>query len=217
MSSPPEKFRCEALSWPRVLRDAKRLAWAVKDSGYFPDIVIGIGRGGYVPARVLCDYLLIHDLAAFKAEHWGTAVMRRKKAVITFPLCANIRDKRVLLVDDITDTGETLRVSLGYLKRFRPREVRTAVLRHKTCSSVVPDYFVAKIIKWKWIIFPWHLWEDITDFIERLQAEGIHRGRAISRALRERYCIDVHEDMVREILSHPGAANIRKRNQNKQH
>jgi hypoxanthine phosphoribosyltransferase len=195
------KFRCEILSWAGVVRDAKKLAWTIKDSGYVPQIVIAIGRGGYVPARILCDYLLIRDLVAFKAEHWGTAAMQREKAVITFPLCANIKDKRVLLVDDITDTGETLRVSSLYLKRFRPREVRTAVLLHKTCSSIVPDYFVRKIVKWRWITFPWHLWEDMTGFIEKLQAAGIRRDRTISRELRERYCIDLPADMVREILS----------------
>ncbi len=194
------KFRCETLSWAGVLRDAKRLAWAIKDSGFVPDIVIAIGRGGYVPARILCDYLLIRDLAAFKAEHWGTAVMRREKAVIAFPLCANIRNKRVLLVDDVTDTGQTLRVSSRYLKRFRPREVRTAVLLHKTCSSVVPDFFARKIVKWRWIVFPWHLWEDMTHFIEKLRAEGIRHDRLIVRELRKRYCINLPDDLLREIL-----------------
>jgi hypoxanthine phosphoribosyltransferase len=196
-----EKFRCEILSWAGVVRDAKKLAWAVKDSGYVPEIVIAIGRGGYVPARILCDYLLIRDLAAFKAEHWGTAAVQREKAVITFPLRANIKDKRVLLVDDITDTGETLRVSTQYLKRFRPREVRTAVLLHKSCSTIVPDYFARKIVKWKWVTFPWHVWEDMTSFIEELHATGIRRDRTISRELRERYCIDLPADMIREILS----------------
>jgi hypoxanthine phosphoribosyltransferase len=196
-----KNFRCEILSWAGVVRDAKKLALAIKASAYVPEIVIAIGRGGYVPARILCDYLLVRDLAAFKAEHWGTATMQREKAVITFPLRANIKGKRVLLVDDITDTGETLRVSTAYLKRFRPREVRTAVLLHKTCSSIVPDYFVKRIVKWKWVTFPWHVWEDMTGFIEKLQAAGIRHDRAISRELRERYCIDLPADMIRAILS----------------
>jgi hypoxanthine phosphoribosyltransferase len=194
------RFRCEILSWARVVRDAKRLSWGIKESGYVPDIVIAIGRGGYIPARILCDYLMIHDLAAFKAEHWGSAAVRRKKAVIKFPLCADIRNKRVLLVDDITDTGETLSVSLKYLKRFRPREVRTAVLVHKTCSAILPDYFLRKIAKWRWIIFPWHLREDLTGFIARLKDEGICREGEIKRELRRRYHIDLRTEILREIL-----------------
>jgi hypoxanthine phosphoribosyltransferase len=196
-----ERFRCQILSWSSVVKDAKRLSWIIKDSGYVPDIVIAIGRGGYVPARILCDYLTIHDLAAFKAEHWGIAAIRKKKAVIKFPLSANIKNKRVLLVDDITDTGETLRVSLQYLIGFEPKEVRTAVLIHKTCSKVVPDYFLRKIIKWRWVIFPWHLWEDMTGFITTLTDEGIRRENDIKRELRGRYGINVRSDMLREILS----------------
>lgn len=196
-----ERFRCQILSWSSVLRDAKRLSWIIKDSGYVPDIVIAIGRGGYVPARILCDFLTIHDLAAFKAEHWGIAAVRKKKAVIKFPLSANIKNKRVLLVDDITDTGETLRVSLQYLIGFEPKEVRTAVLIHKTCSTVVPDYFLRKVIKWRWVIFPWHLWEDMTGFITTLTDEGIRRENDLKRELRRRYGINVRSDMLREILS----------------
>jgi hypoxanthine phosphoribosyltransferase len=181
--------------------DAKRLSWMIKDSGYLPDIVIAIGRGGYVPARILCDYLTIHDLAAFKVEHWVIAAVRKKKAVIKFPLSANIKNKRVLLVDDITDTGETLKVSLQYLTGFEPKEVRTAVLIHKSCSAVVPVYFLRKIKKCRWVIFPWHLWEDMTGFISTLTDEGIRRENDIKRELRNRYCINVHSDVLREILS----------------
>ena len=196
-----QRFSCQILSWSSVVRDTKRLSWIIKDSGYVPDIVIAIGRGGYVPARILCDYLTVHDLAAFKAEHWGIAAVRKKKAVIKFPLNANIKNKRVLLVDDITDTGETLRVSLQHLIGFEPKEVRTAVLIHKTCSAVVPDYFLRKIIKWRWVIFPWHLWEDMTGFIKKLKDEGIHRENDIKRELLRRYGINVRSDMFREILS----------------
>jgi len=196
-----ERFSCQILPWSSIVRDAKRLSWVIRDSGYVPDIVVAIGRGGYVPARILCDYLTIHDLTAFKVEHWGAAAVRKKKAVIKFPLSANIKNKRVLLVDDITDTGETLRVSLQYLTCFEPKEVRTAVLIHKTCSAVVPDYFLRKIIKWRWVIFPWHLWEDMTGFITTLTNEGICRENDIKRELRNRYGINVRSDMLREILS----------------
>ncbi len=196
-----ERFRCEILTWSSVVRDAKRLSWIIKDSGYVPDIVIAIGRGGYIPARILCDYLLIHDLAAFKAEHWGSAAARKKKAIITFPLSADIKNKRVLLADDITDTGETLRVSLQYLTGFGPKEIRTAVLIHKTSSSVMPDYFLRKISKWRWVIFPWHHWEDMAGFITRLTDEGIRGERDIKHELRRRYGINVRSDMLKELLS----------------
>jgi hypoxanthine phosphoribosyltransferase len=196
-----EQFRCEILSWMRVVRDSKRLAMLVKDSGYKTDIVIAIGRGGFVPARILCDQLLIRDLTTIKVEHWGIAATQTERAVIRFPLCADIKNKKVLLVDDITDTGDTLRVSVDYLKGFNPEEIRTAVLIHKTCSAIIPDYFVSRIIKWRWVIFPWHIREDLTGFVNRITDAGICNEDDVCRELKLRYNIDVNADSVREILS----------------
>ncbi len=192
-----ETFKCEILTWGGVVRDSRRLAWKVRDSGYAPDIIVAIGRGGYVPARILCDYLLIHDLASIKVEHWGTCVVK-EQAVIKFPLAAEIRNKRVLLVDDVTDTGETLKVSLQYLKSFGPREVRTAILIHKRCSTIVPDYFLRKIIKWRWVIFPWHVMEDLTEFVQKLKGEGIRGEEELQRTLMQRYGIDASLEKIRE-------------------
>ncbi|HKN19178.1 MAG TPA: phosphoribosyltransferase [Dissulfurispiraceae bacterium] len=202
--SPLGGFKCEILSWSTVQRDAKRLSWTIKDSGYIPDIIIAIGRGGYVPARILCDYLSMNELTAIKVEHWGMAALKREKAVVKFPLNVKIDGKKVLLVDDLTDTGETLRVSVMYLKKFRPKEVRTAVLLHKTCSAMAPDYFVRKVTKWRWVIFPWHLWEDLTGFIKKFKAEGIHREGDIRREFHRRYGIDVRTDVLAELLSRLG-------------
>jgi hypoxanthine phosphoribosyltransferase len=195
-----ERFRCEILSWNRVVRDAKKLSESVKDSGYKPDIVVAIGRGGYVPARILCDYLLMRDLTSIKVEHWGIAATETERAAIKFPLCADIKNKKVLLVDDITDTGDTLRVSLEYLKTFEPKDIKTAVLVHKTCSVIIPDYFVSRVAKWRWIIFPWHIYEDLTGFVKRIKDMGIHHEEDIIRELGERYNIVVNIDAIKDVL-----------------
>lgn len=195
-----KKFRCEILSWGRVVKDSQRLSWMIRESGYSPDIIVAIGRGGYVPARIMCDYLINHDLASIKVEHWGTCVAQ-EKATIKFPLSVRIRDKKVLLVDDVTDTGDTLKVSLQYLRRFRPREIRTVVLIHKTQSIITPDYFLRKVAKWRWIIFPWHLMEDLSQFIQRLKATGVSNEEDLKRSLKETYDIDVPITKVREVLS----------------
>ncbi|MEN6331372.1 MAG: phosphoribosyltransferase [Smithella sp.] len=195
-----EKFRCDMLSWGSIIRDSQNLAWMVRNSGYAPNIIVAIGRGGYVPARILCDYLLIPDLASIKVEHWGSSVVKGE-AFIKFALRADIRNKKVLLVDDVTDTGDTLKVSLQYLKRFHPLEIRTAILVHKTRSTIVPDYFVKKIVKWRWIIFPWHRMEDLSEFIKKLKAEGICSENDLKTSLKQRYDMDIPIDTIREVLS----------------
>lgn len=144
---------------------------------------------------------LIRDLTSIKVEHWGIAATETEKAVIKFRLCTDIKDKSVLLVDDITDTGDTLRVSLKYLKDFGPKTIKTAVLIHKTCSVIVPDYFISKIIKWHWVIFPWHIREDLTGFVKNIKDKGIHDEEDISRELKLRYNINVQMETLREVLS----------------
>lgn len=196
-----KRFKCEILTWNSIARDAKRLSRMIRDSGYDPHIVVAIGRGGLVPARILCDYLHIKDLTTIKVEHWGIAATPDEKAAVKFPLCADIENQRVLLVDDTTDTGDTLKVSLEYLREFGPGEIKTAVLLHKTTSDIVPDYFVRKIIKWRWVIFPWHLWEDLTVFVRDIKDMGIASEEAVRTELRSAYCLDIQIETIREILS----------------
>lgn len=198
---PNEQIKCEILSWARIVKFAKSLSGLVKDSDYKIDIAVAIARGGFVPARILSDYLSIRNLTAIKVEHWGIAATETEKAVLKYPLNADIKDINVLLVDDITDTGDTLRVSLEYLKSFKPKEIRTAVLIHKTCSVVTPDYFVRKVEEWKWIIFPWHLWEDLTGFVKKVADSGIRGEEDIRQELEQQYNIKVNIATVREVLS----------------
>lgn len=189
------------MSWERAVKDSGNLSRLIKNSGYKIDIAVAIARGGFVPARILCDYLSIRNLTAIKVEHWGIAATETEKAVLKYPLNADIKDKNVLLVDDITDTGDTLRVSLEYLRSFEPKEIRTAVLIHKTCSVITPDYFVRKVEKWKWIIFPWHIWEDLTGLVKKIADSGIHDEEDIRQELKRRYCLNVNSATMKEVLS----------------
>jgi hypoxanthine phosphoribosyltransferase len=202
-SSTGKQPKCEILSWNSVARDSKELSDAIKASGYKPSIVIAIARGGLVPARILCDYLHIKDLTTIKVEHWGITATPDKKAVLRFPLCTDIKGKKVLLVDDITDTGDTLRVSTEYLKDLAPQDLKTAVLLHKTVSEFVPDYYVKKITKWRWVIFPWHIWEDLSNFVKEIRTDGIYSAEEICDELKNRYSIDARIEMIREMLSEP--------------
>lgn len=195
------QFRCDMPSWRRVVRDSKTLSNLIKTSGYDPNIVVAVCRGGVVPARLMCDFLHIKDLTTIKVEHWGMVATPTEKAVIKFPLYVDIKDKRVLLVDDITDTGDTLRVSLEHLKTFEPKEIRTAVLIHKIISAFLPDYYVRKITQWRWVIFPWHIWEDLTVLIKNMKAIGICCEEDIRRELNSKYNIEVQSEMIKEILS----------------
>jgi hypoxanthine phosphoribosyltransferase len=135
------------------------------DSGYQPEVIVAIGRGGYVPARVLSDVLGQMDLTSFKIEHYHQ-VQKAHAARVRYPLASDVAGRRVLLVDDVADSGETFAVALEHLSsRGAPAEIRSAALHYKIVSPYVPDYYAKKVLKWRWIIYPWAIAEDIGGFI----------------------------------------------------
>ncbi|MCZ7394172.1 MAG: phosphoribosyltransferase [Candidatus Methanoperedens sp.] len=199
MVKPQDTFKCYLVSWDEAYTLAKNLAHKIKKSGFKPDLVIGIARGGLVPARVVCDFLLKKDLAAIKVEHWGIAAMLGK-AEIKFPLPIDIKGEKILIVDDVADSGDTFSVVMDYIKEKNPSEVKTAVLHYKTCSTCVPDYWAEKQDGWKWIIYPWAVYEDLTGFIGRVSTSSMV-PEDIRRALKNNFGIKISRKDLMEILN----------------
>jgi hypoxanthine phosphoribosyltransferase len=196
----PGSFTCELVTWEDQYRLAKALAEKIRSSGYRPDLVIAIGRGGYVPARILCDLLSLNRLTSVRAEHWGTPAEKEEKAVIRFPVCTGIRGERILIVDDVTDTGDSMAVVVDHVKGLGPSEVRTAVLHHKEVSGFLPDYFAVVCPVWKWIVYPWALHEDLVGFSRRILAEGPRTLEEVKDELAARYGLAAGGEEIREAL-----------------
>jgi hypoxanthine phosphoribosyltransferase len=199
MEKPAESFKCYQVSWEEAYRLAKVLSFKIKNSGFKPNLVIGIARGGLVPARIVCDFLLQKDLATIKVEHWGTAATLGK-AEIKFPFSIEIKGKKILIVDDVADTGDTFSLILDYIKEKTPSEVKTAVLHYKTCSTFVPDYWTEKQDEWKWIIYPWAVYEDLTGFIRMVLTKPM-KPEEIRTALKTNFDIEISKKSLMEILS----------------
>lgn len=159
---------CELISWSEVQRLCQQLAGLIQTSGYQPDIVVAIGRGGYIPARLVCDYLDIMALTSIKIEHYLSGSSVQQQAVIRYPLCVDIKDQRVLLIDDVNDSGDTLDIAIQHLLAAKPSEIRTAVMHHKIVSDFHMDFYAKKVIKWRWLIYPWAVKEDVCSFLQRL-------------------------------------------------
>ena len=160
-------FPVQLVSWEDAARLARLLAELLKDErGRQPDLVIAIGRGGYVPARVVCDELLTTHLSSIRLEHWGPAASRRENALVKYPLACSAEGMDLLVIDDVTDTGETLSTALSYLQQLKPARIRTGVLHHKISSTFTPDYYAELVKDWRWITYPWAVHEDISGFLE---------------------------------------------------
>ena len=92
----------------------------------------------------------------------------------------DIRGRRILLVDDIVDTGETLRVAKAYLESKGPREVRAAAPYVKPKASLLPEYYV-KVVD-RWVVFPYEYRETIKELgsqIDEIQVLDSNVAKAV--------------------------------------
>ena len=168
----PDKFKCVITNWDYIYGLCRHVANDVKRSGYKPDTIIALARGGWFAGRVLCDFLGLHDLTSLKIEHYIGTANAGSGPNIKYPITNNaVAGKRVLIVDDITDTGRSIAHSKEYVSKHNPKEVRTAVLQYMYTSEMKPDYCGEVIPEWGWIFYPWNFIEDMIDIILRLMAK----------------------------------------------
>ncbi len=196
-----EKFHCKMVSWRDIEYWSKDIVKKVRESEYEPEIVIGLARGGLVPARLISDYLNIKDLYAVKTEHWGVTATPDGKAKLAQGLQVSIDGKKVLVVDDITDTGQSLKLALEHVINHTPREARTATLLHITHSKYVPDYYSEEVPEnnWTWFIFPWNVYEDLRNLIQKTLYRRKNM-REIKESMKAQFDIDVNMRLISDVL-----------------
>ncbi len=210
-----EKFRCQLVSWRDIERWSKDIVKKVLKSGYDPEMVIGLARGGLVPARLIADYLNIKELYAVKTEHWGLTATPDGKARLAQGLQVSIEGKKVLVVDDITDTGQSLKLAVNHIADHNPSEIKSATLLHITHSKYIPDYYSDEVPedKWTWFIFPWNVYEDMRNLIPKT----LYKPRTVEGvkdALKEQFQINVKKSIINEVLKDLKKREVVKKNGN---
>lgn len=194
-----ESFRCEVITWRQVWRLSRRLALLINSSGFVPDTIVAIGRGGYVPARILADYLGVMDLTGVKVEHYLKGADKQPEARLKYPLPAGLTGRRVLIVDDVSDTGDSFAVAIDHIQSSGAAMIRTAVLHHKTVSRYRPDYFGQEVKRWRWIIYPWAVMEDLTGFLARMEPAPRDPETAAAR-LRQEYGLRIPRETLEDVF-----------------
>ncbi|GAB3267394.1 phosphoribosyltransferase [Kineosporia babensis] len=145
----------EVLTWDLFGEASRDLAQGIADSGFRPDMVIAVARGGLLPAGAISYALGVKAAGTLNVEFYSDIEETLPDPVLLEPLLdtAAIVGKRLLVVDDVADSGRTLDLVLDLLRNHHPDEVRSAVLYTKPRTIVQPDYY------WRstdlWINFPW--------------------------------------------------------------
>lgn len=150
-----KKVRQVHISWSRLEKLAARLVRMIKASGFSPDYVVGITMGGLIPLALVAEGLKVKNVAMVSARSYDEKTKKRGKLVISHVPRLTARGKKILLVDEIADTGETFKVVSSILKeRCGATHIKTAaIVVNTTRCKTVPDFSVLNVDKW--VVFPW--------------------------------------------------------------
>ncbi|MCL4392509.1 hypothetical protein M1413_04225 [Patescibacteria group bacterium] len=143
------------LSWEEIGKMADDLAERIKNSGFKPDYLVGITAGGLVPLGLLAKRLDFEGILTVSTKSYDND-HRQKELEVTYLPEIDLKGRRVLLIDEIADSGATLK-KLGeiFMDRYQVKELKIATLAvNKGKSAVIPDFY-ALAGTGEWIHFPW--------------------------------------------------------------
>ena len=142
------------MSWDDLGVGTRELAHSIYDDGYRPDMVLAIARGGMLVASALGYALGVKNTFTMNVEFYTGVDARLEMPMILPPVpdLVDFGETRVLIADDVADTGATLALVKGFCEG-KVAEVRCAVLYEKPWSTVLSEYVWRRTDRW--ITFPW--------------------------------------------------------------
>lgn len=141
------------MSWDDIEESVSSVARSIEESGFRPDVIVGVLRGGVIPARMIADALEVEDIGVIEIKLYTGVGVRKPRPYVRQPLILNVYNRRVLIVDDVSDTGLTLELAIEAVRLHMPAEIKTATLYVKPWTKLYPDYY-SKVVE-GWIVFPW--------------------------------------------------------------
>lgn len=156
------------LPWNRYFKLVNNLVDQILDRGEKYDRIVGITRCGLVLGHILSDMLDL-PISMFVMKSY-TNFNKQDEVKITEELPADIKGKRILLVDGLSDTGQTFVKALEYLKEKEPAKITTAAVFYKPHSVYKPDFYAFETPKW--VLFPYEFTENATLLKKKVEKEG---------------------------------------------
>lgn len=152
MSTPPQKSF--PVSWDQFHRDSRALAWRLMDQGPFA-VIVCITRGGLVPAAIVARELgvrVIESVSVVSYDYQNQGKIQVTKPIAQQVIDADKGDEKVLIVDDLVDTGATARA----VREMLPN-AHFATVYAKPQGRPMVDTFITEVSQDTWIYFPWDL------------------------------------------------------------
>ncbi len=159
------------ITWQEYINLVFALSQKILSTNQNFDLIIAIARGGLVLSRLLSDSLNL-PIAAFTVESYLN-LQQQKMPEITHGLTTILTNKKILLVDEICDSGKTFERGLKYVEELGAKKeyIATASLHLKSHAQFLPDFFVEKTDQW--VVYPYEIRETIKALLPIWQKQGI--------------------------------------------
>lgn len=198
MALKDKKFKAEIISLQQAYDDCLTLAKKIRDSSQKFDAIVAIARGGFPPARFLCDFLNIEKLYSVQLKHYSMGAKEKEDAQVLSKNLGDLSGKNVLLVDDVNDSGKTLKAACDLLKSASV--LKTAVIHEKDTTDFKADFVGEKVKEWRWMIYQWAAAEDVLKFLK--DGNMLEAGpETVQKYLKETYELDVEPSLLKMILA----------------
>ncbi len=188
----------EIPTWNQIYDMLLNLAQKIRRSKFKPDILVGVSRGGWPPARVLSDLLDNPNLANVRAEFYVGVAETKTEATLTQPVSASVKGKKVLIVDEVADTGKSLKLVKDHIVEQGATEVKIATVYYKPWSIIKPDYYEGETRLW--IVFPWEIKETMRKIIKKCRKEGKSIDEETAKLVRAGISARLVNRFLKEIL-----------------
>jgi len=188
----------EAPTWNQIYEMLLKLAGKIRENGFKPGVIVGVSRGGWPPARVLSDLLGNPNLANVKTEFYLGVAETKGEPTLTQPVSMSVAVKKVLIVDEVADTGKSLKLVKEHIIEKGAVEAKVATVYYKPWSIIIPDYYGKETSRW--IVFPWEIKETIRKVVKKCKEKGKSAEEETAKLVKAGISAELVRRFLKEIL-----------------
>jgi len=170
-----------SLSWQQLQNHMFEISLLINQQAIKLDRIITLAKGGWPMTRSLVDLLGVKEVASIGVKFYCGINQRCEKPIIYQQLPIDIIGEKILLFDDVADTGESLLFVKDYLHSMGIEDITTATIFYKSHSKIKPDFYTKQTSDW--IIFPYEVRETINLLAPKWKDAGISDSQIKQRFL----------------------------------
>ncbi|MGZ4851185.1 MAG: phosphoribosyltransferase [Candidatus Bathyarchaeia archaeon] len=189
------ELKFEAPPWNQIYDMLVELSQKIHDCGFDSEVIVGISRGGLIPSRILSDLLENPHITSVTAEFYVGVNETNCEPKLVQPIPISVFDKKILLVDDVADSGRNAMLIKDYLCREKMKELKILTLYYKPWSKLVPDFYSEKTSNW--IVFPWEIKETLRKLLNKCNETQEPFENAFSKLIEA----GVNKELIEHLLT----------------